>query len=155
MARADPHGAQPIAFTVNLAHSRFRDHDPTGCAPLTRRLQQQLSKALRDYLGLVPEFFFLLDHTDAGRPHLHGAMLVSASDLGRAKRALLRVGGRALVKGFRARQVLMKPCDAGWVDSYLAPKLRGLDHSHARARIACSRKLGGAARLHYHESTRT
>lgn len=153
VASNDKAQARHTRRAVRLLGAMCGAQDDHVAGAMVRSMQQRLSKALRDY-GIEPAFYFLLDFTDdARRPHLHGGVLMSSAQRDGLRRALLRVGGEPSLAGFVKRQVRLRPADAGWADTYLAPKLRHITHPQARARIACTQTIRRKAQDLYRTST--
>ncbi|WP_156884759.1 hypothetical protein [Stappia stellulata] len=108
------------AFTLNLSPAVIGAActDPRGPGThLRERIRRELKGALPER---VPDFWFVIELDKKSRLHLHGGIALSSEDVGIARRALKRAGGKwACDKGAQFQLKLDEQFDPlGWVTGY-------------------------------------
>ena len=144
------------AFTLNLSHAVIQSatKSPKGFVDyIRRRIAFHMKKATNER----PEFWFAIEKTHKGQPHLHGAICVCPDQIESVKAALRAAGGKwEKGRGYQLRMVSVFLGD-GVVD--YAMKARNPGHpKHSTlvpvGRFAVTQRLCAAARKTYESERR-
>lgn len=128
--------------------------DPLGFVRhMQMRMARELKRAFRSVEGAVlPEYFFTVEDTDLGRPHLHGGIQLPNEDrvyLGTVREALKKAGGSSLYRG-TGRQLHMPELEtpARWVN-YLSKWVLGSAVRHDGGHFAATNGIRRQGRAWY------
>ena len=80
-----------------------------------------IDERFRRTLGYRPSYWLVMEQSDRGKLHLHGAINVPELELAKMKAALLQAGGRVESKR-AARQLKVKRCNAGDIVAFYSAK---------------------------------
>lgn len=103
-----------VSFTLNLSPEveNAARADPRS---FTEHIKRRLSRHLKSAFGKSVDFWFGLDISPAGRPHLHGGIVVTHNEAEALLRALTRAGGEwGSVRGARHQAHLGARLDDDW-----------------------------------------
>lgn len=97
---------QGTSFTLNLSPEieAAAKADPTS---FTAHVRRRLARSLKKSFGHPVPFWFAIDISAHGRPHLHGGIAMSRNDLGRLTEALQRAGGKWAARRGKEHQVAL------------------------------------------------
>ena len=128
--------------------------DPLGFVRhMQMRMARELKRAFRSVEGAVlPEYFFTVEDTDLGRPHLHGGIQLPNEDrayLGLVREALKKAGGNSHYRG-TGRQLHMPELEtpARWVN-YLSKWVLGSAVRHDGGHFAATNGIRRQGRAWY------
>jgi hypothetical protein len=114
----------PYAFTLNLG-PRVVKAANDNASGFTSYVANRLRPKLKQALGRNVPFWFTVDVTASGRPHLHGGVALNDNELPAFKQALAAAGGKWAASHGDQYQVDVRPQfdPDGWVNSYCFGKI--------------------------------
>lgn len=152
-------GAGARSLTLHLAPEvvAAAHADPHGFVRhIHKRMAKELKAALCPLEGAeIPEFFFTVEDTDLGVPHIHGAIFVNEDDervLPLVRKALKRAGGDCRYTD-SGRQLHMPPLETPvrWVN-YLSKWIAGSALRHDGGHFAATNGIRKRGREWYQQA---
>ncbi|ADH89371.1 hypothetical protein Snov_2073 [Ancylobacter novellus DSM 506] len=111
-----------VSFTLNFGPEveKAARADP---ASFTEHVRRRLRRFLKAEFGRTVDYWFGVDISDEGRPHLHGGITVSGNEAEALGRALARAGGKwGSVRGVKHQAHVGDRLDDDWA-SYATKKI--------------------------------
>lgn len=142
---------QAISFTLNLSPeiAAAAKADPSS---FTVHVRRRLARSLKKTFGHPVPFWFAIDISRHGRPHLHGGIAVSHNQLGRLTEALRRAGGTWAAKRGKEHQVALGTrLDDEW-PRYATKAIRPQAQAQFGKMLTVTDDILKPARIAFHEA---